>query len=94
MYFMSTHVIVIPSRHNEINFSSYLVDALLPYDEQVDRRQIREKYIGRQSSPAINQYKDPMVSVMYLPGKFLFKFFLLECWHNIPIFVPPSILIH
>lgn len=61
--FLTNRLHYIPGYQNAdatMNKEMYRVDALLPYDEQVDRRKIREKYIGRQSSPAINQYKDPM----------------------------------
>lgn len=36
----------------------------MPYEDQMDRRQIRQKFVARQSSPAMNQYKDPMVSYL------------------------------
>lgn len=35
----------------------------MPWEEQVERRKIRQKFVPRQNSPAVNQYKDPMVGI-------------------------------
>ncbi|CAG2205980.1 uncharacterized protein LOC143085161 [Mytilus galloprovincialis] len=61
--FLTNRLHYIPGYHNpdaSMNKDVYRVDALMPYEDQMDRRQIRQKFVARQSSPAMNQYKDPM----------------------------------
>lgn len=50
-----------PGYHNAdttINRPVYQVDASVPYEEQAQRWALRDKYIGKPSAKAINQYTD------------------------------------
>lgn len=71
LVFLTNRLHYIPGYQNPdatMNKEMYRVDALLPYDEQLERRKVREKFVPRQSLQAINQYKDPMgVREMFEP---------------------------
>ena len=45
-------------------FDATIVDASRPPEEQYYRRAVREKYIGRPKSSAMNQYTDQFVSLL------------------------------
>ncbi|KAK3099407.1 hypothetical protein FSP39_003927 [Pinctada imbricata] len=61
LVFLTNRLHYIPGYHNAdttINKPTYQIDASLPPEEQYYRRAVRDKYIGRPTSAAINQYTD------------------------------------
>lgn len=46
----------------KMNCFFHQVDASVPYEEQAQRWALRDKYIGKPSAKAINQYTDKYVS--------------------------------
>ncbi|XP_022322787.2 uncharacterized protein LOC111124221 [Crassostrea virginica] len=61
LVFLTNRLHYVPGYHNAdttINKPVYQVDASVPYEEQAQRWAIRDKYIGKPSAKAINQYTD------------------------------------
>ncbi|XP_061189356.1 uncharacterized protein LOC133197374 [Saccostrea echinata] len=61
LVFLTNRLHYIPGYHNAdttINKPVYQVDASVPFEEQAQRWAIRDKYIGKPSAKAINQYTD------------------------------------
>lgn len=61
LVFLTNRLHYVPGYHNAdttINRPVYQVDASVPYEEQAQRWALRDKYIGKPSAKAINQYTD------------------------------------
>lgn len=61
LVFLTNRLHYVPGYHNadtSINKPVYQVDASVPYEEQAQRWALRDKYIGKPSAKAINQYND------------------------------------
>lgn len=61
LVFLTNRLHYVPGYHNAdttINRPVYQVDASVPYEEQAQRWALKDKYIGKPSAKAINQYTD------------------------------------